>query len=165
MRTTLQAEWPRHASLAVVGNTPPGRTLIRASSFVVVYTEIRRSSFLKRDVDSEANQPLRKISTRLSVNLMTSPDDVTTESISSGSGIVSWDRFYYDFFSEENKMTDADLKRIKKEMDKIIRQKLPLVREEVTRYPHVSTAVSFQDNTGERKSLLSHWFGKRAWPG
>lgn len=30
-------------------------------------------------------------------------------------------------------MTDADLKLIKKEMDKIIRQKLPLLREEVTR--------------------------------
>lgn len=42
-------------------------------------------------------------------------------------------RFYYDFYNEETKMTDADLKKIKKEMDKIIRQKLPLVREEVTR--------------------------------
>lgn len=42
-------------------------------------------------------------------------------------------RFYYDFFNEEKKMTDSDLKLIKKEMDKIIRQKLPLVREEVTR--------------------------------
>ncbi len=31
-------------------------------------------------------------------------------------------------------MTDADLKLIKKEMDKIIRRKLPLLREEVTRY-------------------------------
>lgn len=30
-------------------------------------------------------------------------------------------------------MTDSDLKLIKKEMDKIIRQKLPLLREEVTR--------------------------------
>lgn len=42
-------------------------------------------------------------------------------------------RFYYDFFTGEKKMTDADLKLIKKEMDKIIRQKLPLIREEVTR--------------------------------
>ncbi|CAM9710959.1 unnamed protein product [Ectocarpus sp. 4 AP-2014] len=41
--------------------------------------------------------------------------------------------FYYDFFNEETTMTDSDLKKIKKEMDKIIRQKLPLVREEVTR--------------------------------
>lgn len=30
-------------------------------------------------------------------------------------------------------MTDADLKLIKKGMDKIIKQSLPLVREEVTR--------------------------------
>lgn len=43
-------------------------------------------------------------------------------------------RFYYDFFNEEKKMTDSDLKLIKKEMDKIIRQKLPLLMEEVTRY-------------------------------
>lgn len=43
-------------------------------------------------------------------------------------------RFYYDFFSADKKMTDADLKLIKKEMDKIIRRKLPLLREEVTRY-------------------------------
>eukprot|EP00903_Cladosiphon_okamuranus_P007241 g7027.t1 len=41
--------------------------------------------------------------------------------------------FYYDFFNEEKKMTESDLKLIKKEMDKIIRQKLPLVKEEVTR--------------------------------
>lgn len=39
--------------------------------------------------------------------------------------------FYYDFDSPDA-FTDRDLKRIKKEMDKIIRQKLPLVREEVT---------------------------------
>lgn len=42
-------------------------------------------------------------------------------------------RFYYDFFTSEKKMTDSDLKLIKKEMDKIIRQNLPLIREEVTR--------------------------------
>lgn len=42
-------------------------------------------------------------------------------------------RFYYDFFTGDSKMTDGDLKLIKKEMDKIIRQKLPLIREEVTR--------------------------------
>lgn len=40
--------------------------------------------------------------------------------------------FYYDFEVEEA-FTDRDLKRIKKEMDKIIRMKLPLVREEVSR--------------------------------
>lgn len=40
--------------------------------------------------------------------------------------------FYYDFDVSEA-FTDKDLKRIKKEMDKIIRMKLPLVREEVSR--------------------------------
>lgn len=131
-----------------------------------MYTEIRRPSFLKRGVDSEANQPVQKISTRLSVNLMTSPDDVTTESISSGSGIVSWDRFYYDFFSEENKMTDADLKRIKKEMDKIIRQKLPLVREEVTRYVSSRFNRSLVSGQHRRKKVIAFalvWQASLAW--
>lgn len=40
--------------------------------------------------------------------------------------------FYYDFDVPEA-FTDKDLKRIKKEMDKIIRMKLPLIREEVSR--------------------------------
>eukprot|EP00188_Purpureofilum_apyrenoidigerum_P000966 Plantae.Rhodophyta-Purpureofilum_apyrenoidigerum.ctg1493.p1 GENE.Plantae.Rhodophyta-Purpureofilum_apyrenoidigerum.ctg1493~~Plantae.Rhodophyta-Purpureofilum_apyrenoidigerum.ctg1493.p1 ORF type:complete len:705 (-),score=119.19 Plantae.Rhodophyta-Purpureofilum_apyrenoidigerum.ctg1493:670-2640(-) len=40
--------------------------------------------------------------------------------------------FYYDFDSPEA-FTDDDLKRIKKEMDKIIREKLPLICEEVSR--------------------------------
>lgn len=40
--------------------------------------------------------------------------------------------FYYDFDCSEQ-FTPADLKKIKKEMDKIIRKKLPLSREEVTR--------------------------------
>lgn len=48
-------------------------------------------------------------------------------------GILAGCRFYYDFFNAERQMTDADLKLIKKEMDKIVKQKLPLVREEVTR--------------------------------
>ncbi|EEF30374.1 threonyl-tRNA synthetase, putative [Ricinus communis] len=39
--------------------------------------------------------------------------------------------FYYDFDMEP--LTDKDLKRIKKEMDRIIGQNLPLVREEVSR--------------------------------
>jgi threonyl-tRNA synthetase len=50
------------------------------------------------------------------------------------------DGFYYDFYfppTDENetgrKLTDADLKLIKKEMDKIISADLPIVREEVTR--------------------------------
>lgn len=40
--------------------------------------------------------------------------------------------FYYDF-DIDKPFTEADLKAIKKEMDQIIRQKLPMVREEVTR--------------------------------
>ncbi|GMY09710.1 threonine--tRNA ligase, chloroplastic/mitochondrial 2-like [Fagus crenata] len=39
--------------------------------------------------------------------------------------------FYYDFDMEP--LTDKDLKRIKKEMDRIIAKNLPLVREEVSR--------------------------------
>uniref|UniRef100_M0WZI9 threonine--tRNA ligase n=1 Tax=Hordeum vulgare subsp. vulgare TaxID=112509 RepID=M0WZI9_HORVV len=39
--------------------------------------------------------------------------------------------FYYDFDMEP--LTDKDLKKIKKEMDRIIRRNLPLVREEVSR--------------------------------
>uniref|UniRef100_A0A3Q7I7H7 threonine--tRNA ligase n=1 Tax=Solanum lycopersicum TaxID=4081 RepID=A0A3Q7I7H7_SOLLC len=39
--------------------------------------------------------------------------------------------FYYDFDMEP--LTDSDLKRIKKEMDRIISRNLPLVREEVSR--------------------------------
>ncbi|CAL9083496.1 unnamed protein product [Musa textilis] len=39
--------------------------------------------------------------------------------------------FYYDFDMEP--LTDKDLKRIKKEMDRIINRNLPLIREEVSR--------------------------------
>ncbi|XP_052178238.1 threonine--tRNA ligase, chloroplastic/mitochondrial 2 [Diospyros lotus] len=39
--------------------------------------------------------------------------------------------FYYDF--DMDPLADKDLKRIKKEMDRIIGQNLPLIREEVTR--------------------------------
>lgn len=42
------------------------------------------------------------------------------------------DGFYYDFAGVDP-FTDKDLKRIKKEMDKIIRQNFPLIREEVSR--------------------------------
>jgi len=40
--------------------------------------------------------------------------------------------FYYDF-AFENAFSDKDLKKIKKQMDKIIRKDLPLTKEEVTR--------------------------------
>jgi threonyl-tRNA synthetase len=41
--------------------------------------------------------------------------------------------FYYDFYNQEKTFTEEDLKAIKKEMDFIIKAKLPLRREEVTR--------------------------------
>jgi threonyl-tRNA synthetase len=41
--------------------------------------------------------------------------------------------FYYDFFFPEKQLSDADLKLIKKEMDKIIKANLPIRREEVSR--------------------------------
>eukprot|EP00596_Hydrurales_sp_CCMP1899_P008406 CAMPEP_0119043262 /NCGR_PEP_ID=MMETSP1177-20130426/19908_1 /TAXON_ID=2985 /ORGANISM="Ochromonas sp, Strain CCMP1899" /LENGTH=631 /DNA_ID=CAMNT_0007011001 /DNA_START=289 /DNA_END=2181 /DNA_ORIENTATION=+ len=41
--------------------------------------------------------------------------------------------FYYDFYFPEKKLSDSDLKAIKKEMDKIIKANLPIRREEVTR--------------------------------
>merc|ERR1719217_36286 len=39
--------------------------------------------------------------------------------------------FYYDF-DTQTPLEEKDLKKIKKEMDKIIQRKLPLIREEVT---------------------------------
>ncbi|RXH73751.1 hypothetical protein DVH24_016573 [Malus domestica] len=42
--------------------------------------------------------------------------------------------FYYAFDMEP--LTDKELKRIKKEMDRIIGRNLPLIREEVSRYAH-----------------------------
>jgi threonyl-tRNA synthetase len=43
-------------------------------------------------------------------------------------------RFYYDFFVPDGKQLSAeDLKKVKKEMDKIIKKKLPIKREEVSR--------------------------------
>ena len=41
--------------------------------------------------------------------------------------------FYYDFFFPTTKLSDGDLKLIKKEMDKIIKADLPIRREEVSR--------------------------------
>lgn len=41
--------------------------------------------------------------------------------------------FYYDFYNTEKQFSEEDLKAIKKEMDRIIKAKLPLRREEVTR--------------------------------
>lgn len=41
--------------------------------------------------------------------------------------------FYYDFDTGETKFTEEDLSKIKKEMERIIKARLPLRREEVTR--------------------------------
>jgi len=41
--------------------------------------------------------------------------------------------FYYDFYNPETPFQEEDLKKIKKEMERIIKANLPLVREEVTR--------------------------------
>jgi threonyl-tRNA synthetase len=41
--------------------------------------------------------------------------------------------FFYDFYVPGEPLTEKDLKPIKKEMDKIIKQNLPFVREEVSR--------------------------------
>lgn len=53
--------------------------------------------------------------------------------------------FYYDFDNPEP-FTDRDLKRIKKEMDKIIRMKLPLAREEVSRGEAQSRIAAIGEN-------------------
>lgn len=41
--------------------------------------------------------------------------------------------FYYDFFIPDKQLTNDDLKRIQKEMTKIIKENLTIEREEVTR--------------------------------
>ena len=43
------------------------------------------------------------------------------------------DRFYYDFHvPPEKQLSPPDLKKIKKEMDRIIKANYPIVREEVS---------------------------------
>jgi threonyl-tRNA synthetase len=41
--------------------------------------------------------------------------------------------FYYDFFFPNEQISDTNLKKIKKEMDKLIRLNLPITKEEVHR--------------------------------
>jgi threonyl-tRNA synthetase len=41
--------------------------------------------------------------------------------------------FYYDFDTGDTKFTEEDLSKIKKEMERIIKKRMPLRREEVTR--------------------------------
>ncbi len=59
-----------------------------------------------------------------------------------------YDRFYYDFFLPNGStFSDADLLRIKKEMDCIIKQNLSFRREEVTveeaRYKDTTYSIVF----------------------
>ena len=42
-------------------------------------------------------------------------------------------RFYYDFFAPGEQISESSLKRIKKEMDKIIRSNLPITKKDVSR--------------------------------
>ena len=42
-------------------------------------------------------------------------------------------RFYYDFFVPDEQISTDDLKRIKKEMERIVKRNLPIHREEVSR--------------------------------
>ncbi len=46
---------------------------------------------------------------------------------------ISFLRFYYDFLISDKQLTVGDLKAIKKEMDKIIKANLPIVKEDVQR--------------------------------
>lgn len=57
--------------------------------------------------------------------------------------------FYYDFYTGETRFTEEDLTAIKKEMDKIIKAKLPLRREEV-RWAHKSCYIAVSGEVGGR---------------
>lgn len=47
--------------------------------------------------------------------------------------ILDFLRFYYDFFTPaDRQLTPTDLKKIKKEMERIVRANYPITREEVT---------------------------------
>lgn len=76
--------------------------------------------------------------------------------------------FYYDFDVEEA-FTDRDLKRIKKEMDKIIRMKLPLVREEVsredaqTRIEKINEPYKVEILSGLQDPITLYHIGDRWW--
>lgn len=76
--------------------------------------------------------------------------------------------FYYDFDSPDP-FTDRDLKRIKKEMDKIIRMKLPLIREEVSRGEAETRIASIGENykleilSGLVDPITLYHIGERWW--
>lgn len=76
--------------------------------------------------------------------------------------------FYYDFDNEEP-FTDRDLKRIKKEMDKIIKMKLPLVREEVSkddatrRIDEIGEKYKLEILSGLQEPITLYHIGERWW--
>lgn len=76
--------------------------------------------------------------------------------------------FYYDFDVPEP-FSDRDLKRIKKEMDKIIRQKLPLVREQVsradaeTRIAAIDEPYKLEILSGLEEPITLYHIGERWW--
>ena len=57
--------------------------------------------------------------------------------------------FYYDFYRPEGPFTDKDLASIEKEMRRIIKEKRPFIREEVTR----EQAQALFDKMGEKFKL------------
>jgi threonyl-tRNA synthetase len=47
--------------------------------------------------------------------------------------LIAFCRFYYDFYVPGEQISDGNLQKIKKEMDRIIRSNLPVRRKEITR--------------------------------
>lgn len=76
--------------------------------------------------------------------------------------------FYYDFDSPDP-FTDKDLKRIKKEMDKIIRMKLPLHREELPReeakerISKIGEKYKLEILSGIQEPITLYHIGDRWW--
>jgi len=78
--------------------------------------------------------------------------------------------FYYDFFVPEGQqLTSDDLKKIKKEMDKIIRSNFPLRREEVSRDEALSRIRSLNETfkeeilTNLKEPITLYHIGEKWW--
>jgi len=80
--------------------------------------------------------------------------------------------FYYDFYFPETtdpetgetiearKLTDQDLKKVKKQMDKIISKGYPITREEVSRGPHVESTNKIPKKAVALQSVAgAYWRG------
>ena len=76
--------------------------------------------------------------------------------------------FYYDFDSPDH-FTEADLKAIKKEMIKIINQKLPVLREEVsrneaeTRIQAINEPYKLEILAGIQEPITLYHLGDKWW--